>query len=159
MKTLLRAALIGVGASVLLSLGALLLAPFVLKDRVVALVERQISERLEATVAFEDVELSLLSTFPTLTIEVAGLEVVGAGAFEGVTLASVQSLRAGVDLTRLVRDEQLLIESATIDQPEIYLLVNEDGEANYDIVKAADEEEIEAEDEPQRSRFVFGGTK
>jgi hypothetical protein len=147
-KTLLRAALIGVGASVLLSLGALLLAPFVLKDRVVELVGRQISERLEATVSFEEVELSLLSTFPTLIIEVAGLEVVGAGAFEGVTLASVQSFRAGVDLVRLVRDEQLLIESATIDQPEIYLLVNEDGEANYDIVKAADEEETEAEEEP-----------
>lgn len=148
MITLLRAALIGVGASVLLLLGGLALAPFVLKDRVVELVGRQISERLEATVSFEEVELSLLSTFPTLIIEVAGLEVVGAGAFEGVTLASVQSFRAGVDLVRLVRDEQLLIESATIDQPEIYLLVNEDGEANYDIVKAADEEETEAEEEP-----------
>jgi len=76
--TLLRAALIGVGASVLLLLGGLALAPFVLKDRVVELVGRQISERLEATVSFEEVELSLLSTFPTLIIEVAGLEVVGA---------------------------------------------------------------------------------
>jgi hypothetical protein len=149
MKTLLKAALLGVGASVLLLLGALLLAPFLLKDRVIELVERQISERLEATVGFEDVELSLLSTFPALTIEVVGLKVVGAGEFEGVTLASVQSLRAGVDLGRLVRDDQLLIESATVDQPEIYLIVDEDGEANYDIIKAADEEEeIEAKDEP-----------
>ena len=64
MITLLRAALIGVGASVLLLLGGLALAPFVLKDRVVELVGRQISERLEATVSFEEVELSLLSAFP-----------------------------------------------------------------------------------------------
>ena len=127
MKTLLnllKAALLGVGASVLLLLGALLLAPFLLKDRVIELVERQVSERLEATVSFEDVDLSLLSTFPALTVEVVGLEVVGAGEFEGVTLASAQSLRAGVDLRTLVRDDQLLIESAAIRQPEIYLLVN-----------------------------------
>ena len=152
MKTLLnllKAALLGVGASVLLLLGALLLAPFLLKDRVIELVERQVSERLEATVSFEDVDLSLLSTFPALTVEVVGLEVVGAGEFEGVTLASAQSLRAGVDLRTLVRDDQLLIESAAIRQPEIYLLVNADGAANYDIVKAADEEDTKAEDAPE----------
>lgn len=145
----LKAALVGVGASVLLLLGALLVAPFFLKDRVIELVERQINERLDATVTFEDVDLSLLSSFPTLTIEVVGMEVAGAGEFEGVTLASVQSFCAGVDFIRLVRDEQLLIESATVDQPEIHLIVNEDEAANYDIVKAADgEAKTKAEDEP-----------
>lgn len=148
MKTPLKAVLLGVSASVVLLLAGILLTPWLLKDRVIELVERQVSERLDATVAFEDVDLSLLSTFPALTIEVVGLEVVGAGAFEGVTLASVRSFRAGVDLVRLLRDDQLLIESATIDQPGIFLRVNEDGEANYDIVKAADEEAIETEEEP-----------
>lgn len=127
-----------------------MLAPFLLKDRVIELVERQIRERVEATVAFEDVDLSLLSSFPTLTIEVVGLEVSGAGEYEGVSLASVQSFRAGVDLVRLVRDDQLLIESAAVDEPELHLIVNEDGEANYDIIKATDgEEETESEDEPE----------
>ncbi|MDH3844236.1 MAG: AsmA family protein, partial [Myxococcales bacterium] len=154
MKKPVKTTLIAIGASLLLLLAALALVPFLLKDRVVELVRRQVNEQLEATVDFEDVELSLLSTFPALTIEVVGLEVAGAGEYEGVTLASVQSLRAGVDLRRLVRDDQLLIESATVDQPEIYLIVNEDGEANYDIVKAADEEEeTEAEDEPGALRL------
>ena len=149
MKTQLKVAVVGIGASVLLLVGALLVAPFFLKDHVIELVRRQINERLDATVTFEDVDLTLLSSFPTLTIEVVGVEVAGAGEFEGVTLASVQSFRAGVDFIRLVRDEQLLIESAAVDQPEIRLIVNEDEEANYDIVKAADgEEETEAEDEP-----------
>lgn len=149
MKTLLKSILLGVGASVLLLLGAAVLAPRLLQDRVVELVERQISERLEARVVFQDVDLSLLSTFPALTIEVVGVEVVGTGAFEGVTLASVRSFRAGVDLVRLVRDEQLLIESATIDHPELNLLVNEDGEASYDILKERDAEPEETEEEFQ----------
>ena len=50
MKNQLKAALVGVGASALLLLGALLVAPFFLKDRVIELVERQINERLDATV-------------------------------------------------------------------------------------------------------------
>ena len=147
MKPSLKAAVVGVGASVLLLLGALLLAPFLLKDRVIDLVERQIGERLDAIVAFEDVDLSLLSSFPTLTIEVIGLEVMGTNEFEGVTLASVGSFRAGVHLRRLVRDGQLVIESAAVDQPELHLIVNEAGETNYDIIKATDEEAPEAEEE------------
>lgn len=133
----------------MLLLAGILLTPWLLKDQVIELVERQISGRLYGTVAFEDVDLSLLSTFPALTIQVVGLSVAGAGEFEGVPLASVQSLRVGVDLRRLVRDDQLLIESAVVVQPEIYLIVNEDDEANYDIIKASDEEESKAEDEPQ----------
>jgi len=89
----------------------------------------QVNERLEATVDFEDVDLSLLSTFPTFTVEIVGLEIIGKGVFEGKQLASVRLLGAGMDLIRLVRDEQLLIESLTIDHPELHLLVNEDGEA------------------------------
>jgi hypothetical protein len=153
-KTPLKAALLGVSATVVLLLAGILLTPWLLKDQVIELVERQISERLYGTVAFEDVDLSLLSTFPALTIEVVGLSVVGAGEFEGVPLASVQSLRVGVDLRRLVRDDQLLIESAAVDRPEIRLIVNEDEEANYDIIKATDgEEETEAEDEPEALRL------
>ena len=144
-----KAVLIGTGATVLLSLGALLFAPSLLRNRVVDIVESALSERLEATVDFRDVELSLLSTFPALTIEIMGLNAVGTGAFEGTTLASAQSFRAEVDLFRLVRDKQLLIESATIDHPELNLIVNEDGEANYDILKERDAEPEETESEVQ----------
>ena len=153
MKAPLKAALLTTGAAVLLVLGALSLAPLVLKDRVVELVEAQLSRYLDATVTFEDVELSLFSTFPTLTIELSGAEVACTGAFEGVKLASVRSFRAGVDLVRLIRDEQLLIESATAHQPELYLLVNQDGAANYDLVTEADEEDIKTEDAPSALTF------
>ena len=149
MKTPLKAAIIGVSAVALAFLGALLLAPFLLKGRVIELVESQISARVDATVTFEDVDLTLLSTFPTLNVEVVGLEVAGVGEFEGITLASVGSIRTGVDLPRLVRDEELLIESAVVRRPEVHLIVNENGKANYDIVR----EEANVSDEPAGLRF------
>lgn len=142
---------LGIAASLILLLTAFALAPFLLRDRVVELVRSQVNDRLEATVDFEDVDLSLLSTFPTLTVEFVGLEIIGEGVFEGKPLASARLLHAGVDLIRLIRDEQLLVESFTIDHPELHLLVNEDGEANYDIVKESDEEPeaAEADAEPE----------
>ena len=54
-----KAALIGVGATLLLLLAGTLLAPWLLRDHVVDLVELQIGERLEASVTFERIDLSL----------------------------------------------------------------------------------------------------
>jgi len=150
-KKLVKTTLIAIGAALVLLLGALVLVPFLLEDRVDELVRRQVNERLEATVDFEDVDLSLLSTFPTFTVEIIGLEITGKGVFEGKQLASVRAVSAGLDLIRLILDEQLLIQSFTIDHPELHFLVNEDGEANYDIVKESDEEpeQTEADAEPE----------
>lgn len=146
-----KTTLFAIGASLLLLLAALALVPFFLQDRVVELVRSQLNERLEATVDFEDVDLSLLSTFPTFTVEIVGLEIFGKGVFEGNQLASIRSLGAGVELLSLIRDEQLLIESLIIDHLELHLLVNEDGGANYDIVKDSDDEPeaAEADAEPE----------
>lgn len=146
-----KTTLIAVGVALVLLLGALVLVPLLFEDRVLELVRTQVNERLEASVDFEDLDLSLLPTFPTLTVEIIGLEITGKGVFEGRQLASVPRLAAGLNLTRLILDEQLLIESFTLDDPELHFLVNEDGEANYDIVKESDEEPepTEAEAEPR----------
>ncbi|UCH28656.1 MAG: AsmA family protein, partial [Myxococcales bacterium] len=135
-----KTTLIATGVALVLLLGALAFVPFLLEDRVLELVRTQANGRLGASVDFEDLDLSLLSTFPTLTVEINGLDVTGKGVFEGRQLASVPRLAVGLDLTRLILDEQLLIESFTLDDPELHFLVNEDGEVNYDITKGSDEE-------------------
>ncbi len=127
--------------------------PIMLKGRVLELVRSELNERLDATVDFEDVDLSLLSTFPTFTAELLGLEVTGKGLFEGKKLLSVRSLGAGVDLLSLLRDEKVVLESITIDHPEVHVLVNEDGVANYDIVKEDSAAADAAPAEEQREDF------
>jgi hypothetical protein len=143
------AALIG------LLIGAVVIVPIVLQGRVAKLVHDELNERLDATVVFESIDLSLLSTFPTLTAEVVDLEITGKGVFEGTTLLSVRSLSGGVDLFSLVGDEQLVVESITIDHPEIRVLVTEDGVANYDIVKEGPEGAEEAESEEESGNVAF----
>ena len=148
-----KATLIGTAALIGVLIGALAIVPMLLQERVAQLVREELNERLDATVDFKNVDLSLLSTFPTLTAEVVDLEITGKGVFEGTTLLSVRSLGAGVDLFSLLGNEQLVVESITIDHPKIRALVTEDGLANYDIIKESPDEAEEAEEEPSNVAF------
>jgi hypothetical protein len=152
-----KTTLIAIAASVALALIALAIVPLVLKDRVAKLVRSELNERLDAAVDFEAIDLSLLSTFPTLTVEVVDLSIAGKGVFEGTTLLSVQSLGAGVDLFSLIGDDALVVESIAIEHPEIHVVVTEDGVANYDIVKARAEasEELDPEEEADTADIVL----
>ena len=149
MKKPVKIKLVALAAFIGLVIITLAIVPIVLKDRVATLVRNELNERLDATVDFKTIDLSLLSTFPTLTAEVVDLEITGKGVFEGKTLLSVRSLGAGIDLFSLVGDEQLVVESITIDHPEIHVLVTEDGVANYDIIKESSEEPEEADPEEE----------
>jgi len=123
---------------------ALVVLPVVLKERVAALVRDELDKRLDATVEIESIDLALLSTFPTLTVELDALRVTGKGVFEGHPLISVQSLGVGIDLWSLIGDDEVVVESIEIVHPDVHILVTEDGVANYDIVKASAEESGEA---------------
>jgi hypothetical protein len=127
---------------VLLVVG-ILLVPILFKDRILERVRFELNQRLDATVALTDVNLTLLSTFPTLTAEVTGLEITGKGEFEGIKLWSSRSIAAGVDPFKLIRQHTITIESVEIDRPEVRIVVTEDGKANYDIVKELPEPEEE----------------
>ena len=141
-----KVTLAAVAVLIALIITTLIVVPIVFKDRVLALVREQLDESLNATVDFEDIELSLLLTFPTLTLEVVELRIVGKGAFEGKELLTVPSISVGVDLLALTRQERLVIESINVERPAIHVWVNEAGAANYEIFKEQPEDERVAEE-------------
>lgn len=139
MKKPIRIALIATSIIVALLVLAVALVPLLFKDRIVALVRTELNERLEATVDFEDVDLSLLSTFPALTVEVESLSITGKGEFDGVELLGASSIGAGIDLMALAFDDRIQIVSVKVDEPTVHVIVNDAGKANYDIVVQSDE--------------------
>lgn len=146
MKKAVTITLITIAALLGLLIVCILLVPILFKDRIVELVRSELNERLDATVELDDVDLTLLSTFPTLTATVTGLEITGKGEFEGIKLWSSRSIAAGVDLFALIRQDAITIESVEIDRPEAHVVVTEDGKANYDIVKLPEPEEEPSEE-------------
>ena len=110
------------------------LVPVLFRDRIVELLRSELNDRIDATVSFSDVDVSLLSTFPTLTAEASELTITGKGGFAEVKLFTAKSIGAGIDLVGLVLRSEITIESIEVNAPEVHLVVRADGRSNYDIV-------------------------
>ena len=119
-------------------LGILLLAaiilPYVFKDKIIAMVKEEANNSLNATLAFDDLDISLLSHFPKLSIELEGLSIVGHDEFKGDTLIAAGSLGISTGLMGLFQDE-ISIGKVWLDEGNMNFKVLKNGKANWDIVK------------------------
>ncbi len=109
------------------------LAPILLKGPIVDRVTSELNERIDADVSIGDVKVSLLKSFPSLSVDVDGLEVVGREPFAGVKLATIARVHAAVDLSTALGDGPVEIEALAFDQPSFRVVVDASGKANYDI--------------------------
>jgi hypothetical protein len=115
----------------------LILAPFMFKGKIVALVKEQANANMNALMNFdEDISLSLIKSFPNLSVGIKNLSISGVGDFDGDTLYSAASTDLTLDIISVIKGAQIQIRQITLDQPRIKALVLSDGRANWDITKA-----------------------
>jgi len=139
MKRPLRIAAITIASVIGVFLIMLALVPFLFRDRIVDRLRAELNERLDAEVDFADMDLTLFSTFPTLTLQLEELVIAGKGPFEGIELVRAQSVGAGIDLMALVFDESIEIRSVRVEEPRAHVVVTSEGAANYDILGELDD--------------------
>lgn len=132
---------------IVLFVGALVAIPYFFKDEILATVKTEINKAVNAKVDFADVDISLLRSFPDLSLKLENLEVVGIEEFEGVKLMGGESFDLTVDVMSAINSDTrpLEIKSVHLEKPEINVIVLPNGKANYDIAKGAAEEEPAAE--------------
>jgi len=124
------------GVSLLVLLLVIICIPFFFKDKIKDLVLKEIDKMLVAEVKLDDFDLTLFSTFPNLSVQLHGLEVVGKDDFEGVKLADIKTLRADVGLWDVIKgDDAISIDAIYLKEPKIDVRILPDGKANYDIMK------------------------
>ena len=109
--------------------------PIIFKKEIVAKVKSSINEQLNAKVDFKEFDLSLLSTFPNLGINLNNLTVVGTDSFAMDTLANIKQLQLNLNLMSVIKGETYEIRSVNLDEPIIYAKVLKSGKANWDIMK------------------------
>ncbi|MFN4197474.1 MAG: AsmA-like C-terminal region-containing protein, partial [Flavobacterium sp.] len=138
----------GIALFFLVVLIALIAAPFLFKGKIKQWVLRSINEQVEATVAFDDVSLSLIRSFPNATVRVEGLSIINNAPFEGDTLFYAKSTQLKMSVRELFKGEgeAMQINSIRVEDSKVNLIINEEGIANYDI--AIKKEEDPKEDEP-----------
>ncbi|MBJ6117639.1 hypothetical protein JAO76_05525 [Pontibacter sp. BT310] len=121
--------------AVLLAVAALV--PVLFKDKIKQTLDKEIAKNINANVLYQtdDVSLSLFRDFPDISLGVENLAIVGIDSFATDTLAQIPSFRMGLDLMSVIAGDELEINSITMDEPKIRLIVLKSGKANWDIMK------------------------
>lgn len=123
------------GITLLVLIILIILVPILFKDQIKQMVIDEVNKSLTATLELDDFDLTFLSTFPNVTVELIGARLKGQGDFEGVTLADIKRMEAHVGLWDVISGDQIEIDEIHIYDPTIDVRVLQDGRANYDIVK------------------------
>lgn len=144
-KSLLRRIFKWTGISLLVIIILLIAAPFIFKDKIVAIVKEQANNNLNAKVDFGEFDLSLFSSFPDFRFRINNVSVVGINEFKDDTLAFIKELSTDINLKSVISGDQYQINSIVIDGARILGKVLKDGKANWDIAKASTDTTTAAE--------------
>ncbi len=133
--------LIIIGAVVAVLFLAILILPVLFKDEIRKAIDQAIAENVNADVYYDadQFSLSLIKNFPSATVSLGDFGVVNRAPFAGDTLVAVNELDISVNLRSVVFGDQPRISGILLDQPNVYVHVLEDGQANYDIAIESEE--------------------
>jgi len=145
-----------VGITLFLLIGLIISIPIIFKGKILEIVQQQINENVNAEVKFADFDLSIFKSFPSLTVTLDKLSVVGIDKFEGDTLASLNQLYADLDIMSVINGDQIAVKSIVIDHPVINGKVLADSSANWDIAKPSEVSEEEEDTTSSSSDFKLG---
>jgi hypothetical protein len=143
MKRALKIIGIIVALLLIIIIASALIIPVVFKERIKTKIETEINSMINARVSFGDYKLSLIKAFPNAVFSLKDLSVTGTGTFEDDTLAAVRSLGLVFNLMSIFGDEGYEIKSISLDKPLLNAVINEDGTANWDIMKVKEKEVVE----------------
>lgn len=144
------------GITLLVLIIALAAAPFLFKDKIIAMVKETINENVNAQVDFADADVSFFRNFPKASIVLEEVEVINNAPFENDTLFYGKEVAVTTAISELFKgtNEAIQIYSFTIDNAKLNIKVDEKGNANYDIAKPSETTET-PENVSETSDFKF----
>ena len=132
------------GIVLLVLIIALVSVPFLFKNKIKQMVITSINQNLDATVAFEDIDLSLLKSFPKANVTIDKLSIINKAPFAGDTLLYSGEVNLKMSVKELFKGEgeAMNIESFYSKDAKVNILFDKNGLGNFDIaLKDAKKEE------------------
>lgn len=154
-KSLFRRILKWTGITFLFLILAIIIIPIVFKDEIKELVLKEVNKTLKADVKIKDFDLTFLSTFPNVTIQLYDVSVTGRTEYKGVKLAEIKNIEAKVGLWDVIGGDQIEVDAVTINDAKFDVRVSPEGKANYDIVIPTEEQPKEVQEEPSAFKLTL----
>jgi len=125
-----------IGIILLIFIAILIAIPFALESKIDAIVQNYVDENINAKVEFDDVSLSLLSSFPNAKVTIDNLTITNNEPFKNETFTTAKSIGLKMAIKELFKnqsDEPIVITNVAIDEALITLKENTIGVSNWDI--------------------------
>lgn len=123
----------------------MLIVPMFFIGTVEQKLQDEINKQINASVSWEDIDLSLFRSFPDITLGIEGLSVVGKDKFEQDTLLAFNEFSVSVNLMKVIGGE-IQINEIVLDKPLMNAIVAQDSTVNWDIMIPSNETDEEVED-------------
>lgn len=125
------------GFTLLALIGLAFIVPLFFKKQITELVKKEVNKQLVAKVDFKEAGLSLFRHFPSVTLSLDNLSVVGTDEFEKDTLVAAKKFEASLNLISVIKGDDIKVKGIWLYEPRIHALVNKEGKANWDIMRSA----------------------
>lgn len=132
-----------VGVILLLMFLIPLLFPGKVSQQVKALANKSLASELN----FSRSKLSFFTHFPSLTVSLDSLTLMGSAPYKNDTLLSAEQVAFGINLKRLIFDNEVKIDEAYVSNADIDVRVNAKGEANYNVYVSEDKQPKDSTEE------------
>jgi AsmA protein len=121
------------GITVVAILALLFLAPFLFPDTVGKQIKHWTNQSIKGDLNFTKSRLSFFTHFPSLTLSLYDVDLKGSAPFLQDTLLSAERLGFGINLKKLIFDHLVSINKIYLTGAYIHVMVNDSGQANYNI--------------------------
>ncbi len=138
---------------ILIFIVLLAVVPFLFQDKIEQSLKDNINKNVNANVEWKALNLSLLSDFPNAEIGLENIFITNKKPFEGDTLFYAQNFELHMGLFQLFSPDELVIDDINVENANLKILINEQGEANYDIQKKSDKQNTKSDDSSPKENF------
>ncbi|KAF2340186.1 AsmA family protein [Flavobacterium tistrianum] len=134
------------GITIAVILFLLFIIPLLFPGKIASEVKKITNERLDTKLEFTKSKLSFFTHFPSLTVSLDDLSLTGSKPFSNDTLLRADQVAFGIDIKRLLFDNEVKINKLYVSDALINIMVNEKGQANYNIYVAPEDRKDKKED-------------
>lgn len=112
------------------------LIPLIFPGKISDQVKVFANKSLDAKLNFSKSKLSFFAHFPSLTVSLNDLSLTGSAPFKNDTLLNADEVAFGINLKRLIFNSEIKIDEIYVSDAFINVMVNEKGQANYNVYVA-----------------------
>lgn len=109
------------------------LLPILFPGKIAEEVKLFANKKLNGELDFKEANLSFFSHFPSLTLTLTDFSLKGSAPFQNQNLVKAQDVSFGVNLKSLLFDSAVKIDEIYVSDAEMNVLVDEKGQANYNV--------------------------